>query len=611
MPPQNLAYGLTEQFTPVGAAPARPQPSNDDRARAAHLRGQQLELLALQATRSPFAIFVAVAFVTYIVWDHVSLWVVAAWAGTLAVVVFSRMRYALHLLRTEVADARPALARMTWFAFANGAVTGALMPLFFNSLSFEGQALLTMLLVSWSAGGVTTAAAYARAFYAFIGPALLPGAAMWAMTGIPEHAVLGVLIVIFGLLQIFLVRDNERVVRTSFSIRYDNERLLKALDAERREAALARDRAEDANRAKSRFLAAASHDLRQPLHALSLYSAVLKLRATDPNTVEIAEQINKASSALTALVDSLLDISKLDAGAVRPEVQPFDLRKFVERIGADFRPLAERNRLDFDVETTDATVLSDPVLLERVLRNLLDNAVKYTRAGSVRLVATSVGETVCIVVRDTGVGIPAEERDRVFEEFYQIGNPERDRTQGLGLGLAIVRRLAQLLKLQIDVQSEPGRGTTFSLSLPRVKQGRSTPAPNVQNVSAPSSALEGTRVLVIDDEPAVRSGMQTLLETWGCRVTACAGLEEAEQRIASQDLRINLIVADLRLRNGENGIETVRRLRARSGDVPALMISGDTAPERLREAEASGLPFLHKPVPADTLREHLLVLLSH
>lgn len=611
MPPQNLAYSLTDRFTSRGAVPARSQPANDDRERAAHLQRQQLELLALQATRSPFAIFAAVAFVAYIVWDHVSLWVVAVWASTLAVVLFSRMRYALHLLRTDVSDAQPALARMTWFAFANGAVTGALMPLFFNSLPFEGQTLLTMLLVSWSAGGITTAAAYARAFYAFVGPTLLPGAAMWALTGTPEYVVLGVLIVIFGLLQIFLVRDNERVVRTSFSIRYDNERLVKALEAERHDAALARDRAEDANRAKSRFLAAASHDLRQPLHALSLYSAVLKLRATDPNTVEIADQINKASSSLTALVDSLLDISKLDAGAVRPEVQRFDLRKFVERIGADFRPLAQQHGLAFGVETTDADVLSDPVLLERVLRNLLDNAVKYTPAGSVRLVATTAGETVRIAVHDTGVGIPAAERERVFEEFYQIGNPERDRTQGLGLGLAIVRRLAQLLKLQIDVQSEPGRGTTFSLSLPSIKRARPTPTLNVQNVPAPSSALEGARVLVIDDEPAVRSAMQTLLESWGCRVTACAGLAEAEQQIAAQDVRISLIVADLRLRRGENGIETVRRLRAQLGDVPALMVSGDTAPDRLREAEASGLPFLHKPVPADNLREQLLALLSH
>jgi signal transduction histidine kinase len=610
MPPQNLAYSLSEGDALAGAASARSQPAKEELARTAHLRRQQLELLALQATRSPFAIFIAVGFVTYIVWDQVPLLLVVLWAGALAAVLFTRMAYALRLLRSEPVDAQPALNRMTWFAFANGAVTGASMPLFFHALTFEGQALLTMVLVCWSAGGVSTAAAYARAFYAFVGPTLLPAAAVWAMTAIPQHAVLAVLILMFGLIQIFFVRDNERVVRRSFSIRYDNERLMKALDAERQDAALARDRAEDANRAKSRFLAAASHDLRQPLHALSLYSAVLKLRATDPNTSEIAEQISKASGALSVLVDSLLDISKLDAGAIRPEVQSFDLRKFVERIGADFRPVAEQKGLTFSVQTADAEILSDPVLLERVLRNLLDNAVKYTRTGSVRLVATVKGDNVALAVQDTGIGIAPQERERVFEEFYQIGNPERDRSKGLGLGLAIVRRLAQLLSLEVDVASASGEGTTFTITVPRIRSTRPMPTPGLQTTPGAASALAGARVLVIDDEPAVRCGMQTLLETWGCRVTACASLAEAEQQLAALDAGADLIVADLRLRNGENGIETVHRLRARLGDVPALMISGDTAPDRLREAEASGLPFLHKPVPADKLQAHLRALLT-
>jgi signal transduction histidine kinase/CheY-like chemotaxis protein len=609
MPPQNSAYSLSERALPGRAATARPPVSRDDAERAAHLKRQQLELLALQATRSPFAIFIAVGFVTYIVWGQAPLPLVALWAAALAAVLFTRMAYALRLLSTEPADAQPALSRMTGFAFANGAVTGASMPLFFHALSFEGQALLTMVLVCWSAGGVSTAAAYARAFYAFVGPTLLPAAAVWAMTASLQNVILGVLILMFGLIQIFFVRDNERVVRESFSIRYDNERLLKALEAERQEAALARDRAEDANRAKSRFLAAASHDLRQPLHALSLYSAVLKLRATDPSTGEIAEQISKASSALTALVDSLLDISKLDAGAIHPELRAFDLRKFVERIGADFRPVAEQKGLAFSVESSDAEVLSDPVLLERVLRNLLDNAVKYTRDGSVRLVAAAQGDQVRLAVRDSGIGIAPQERERVFEEFYQIGNPERDRTRGLGLGLAIVRRLAQLLKLDVEVESAPGRGTSFSLTLPRARASQPVASVPLQPAADTPTGLEGNRVLVIDDEPAVRSGMQTLLETWGCQVTACASLAEAERALAA-DAGADLILADLRLRNEENGIETVRRLRARIGEVPALLISGDTAPERLREAEASGLPLLHKPVPVDTLRAQLLALLA-
>jgi hypothetical protein len=208
------------------------------------LRRQQLELLALQATHSPFAIFIAVGFVIYVVWGKVPPALIVLWAGALAVVLFTRMGYALRLLRTEPADAQPALNRMVWFSLANGSVTGAAMPLFFHSLSFEGQTLLTMVLVCWSAGGVSTAAAYARAFYAFVAPTLLPAAAVWAVTATPQHAVLALLILMLGLILIFFVRDNERAVRKSFSMRYDYERLLKTIESERKDGRLERGRAE-------------------------------------------------------------------------------------------------------------------------------------------------------------------------------------------------------------------------------------------------------------------------------------------------------------------------------------------------------------------------------
>jgi hypothetical protein len=229
---------------PVGAASTRSRPAKDELARTAHLRRQQLELLALQATRSPFAIFIAVGFVSYIAWGEVPLPLVVLWIGALAAVLITRMAYALRLLRIEPADAQPALTRMAWFAFANGAVTGASMPLFFHALSYEGRTLLTMVLVCWSAGGVATAAAYARAFYAFVAPTLLPTAAVWAMTAPPQHAVLALLIVTFGVIEMYFVRDSERVLLRSFSIRYDYERLLNAIDTEPRGAARERGRSE-------------------------------------------------------------------------------------------------------------------------------------------------------------------------------------------------------------------------------------------------------------------------------------------------------------------------------------------------------------------------------
>ena len=577
--------------------------------RLARLQRQQFELLQRQATRSPFLIAAVVAAVAYVVSGQVPYHSVVLWGLVQILVPLFRRANAVRQLSSPPLDAQRALKRMVWYALLAGLITGSAGPLFFPALNPEGRGLLTMILVCWVAGGVSTAAAYARVFYAYMAPSLLPLAVLWAMIGDAQSIAVAVLILLFGLIQVFFVRDNERVVRESFMIRYENERLLEALERERQEVLFARDRAEAANRAKSQFLAAASHDLRQPLHALSLFSATLMLRSVDVTTSEIAGHINKALASLATLVDSLLDISKLDAGAVRPELQRVSVKALIERIEADYRPVAREKGLTFRFAPAEAQVETDPVLLERMLRNLIDNAFKYTAAGSVSLDAELDEGTVCISVRDTGPGIPVSERERIFEEFYQIGNPERDRAKGLGLGLAIVRRLALLLGLEVQLESQPGRGSTFSLTLLRIA-GNGGPQ-QLRRAAAvdDSSALSGVKVLVLDDEPSVRVGMRALLESWGCRVAACSGLVEAQQLLDAYAPEVDVIVADFRLAQSENGIDTVHRLRARLGDVPAMIVSGDTAPERLREAQASGLPFLHKPVSADELKQAILALL--
>jgi two-component system, sensor histidine kinase len=285
------------------------------------------------------------------------------------------------------------------------------------------------------------------------------------------------------------------------------------------------------------------------------------------------------------------------------------VRALLQRIEAGYRPVAREKGLQFRVEATDALVHTDPVLLERLMRNLVDNAFKYTATGSVTLHAEENGTAVRIVVRDTGRGIPAAERERVFEEFYQIGNPERDRSRGLGLGLAIVRRLAQLLGLEVKLESEPGCGATFAVSVPLAADARVALRAPAANVAPDSRGLAGAQILVIDDEPEVRGGMLMLLEHLGCRVAACGSYAEAEQLLDRQALGVDLIIADFRLRQDENGIETVRRLRTRLGNVPVLLLTGDTAPERLREAQASGLRLLYKPISPNELTKSMLAAL--
>jgi signal transduction histidine kinase len=444
-------------------------------------------------------------------------------------------------------------------------------------------------------GGATGYTPYIPLVYAFAIPSIAPLLVRTALEGDFTHwmvAAGGVFVL--GLI-LYYANEVNRLVAESINLRFENQ--------------LARDRAEEASRAKSRFLAAASHDLRQPLHTLSLYSAALKLHAPEGASGEIAASINKALASLSTLVDSLLDISKLDAGAVQPQPQRVCVGTLLERIEADYRPVAHNKNLEFRVAAAEVFVDTDPVLLERLVRNLVDNAFKYTAAGSVILAAEPDARMVRIRVSDSGAGIPAEERERIFEEFYQIGNPERDRSQGLGLGLAIVRRLVQLLGLDLRLESEPGRGSTFTVSAPLAPRMLAAPAAAAAPVAVKSRGLDGAQVLVIDDEPEVRAGMRALLERLGCRVAVCGGYAEAEQLLDQRVLEVDLIVADFRLRQHENGLDTVRRLRARLGEVPALLVTGDTAPERLRAAQSSGLLLLHKPVSAEKLTEAMLAAL--
>ena len=608
----------------AGSVPELPQSSDetaaaDEERRHAHLRQQQLRLLCRQAVRSPFAVVVAILFVALVVWGSVPPWKVIAWAAVLVAFPLVRGIYSSRALRNLPADAAAGLRFHTVSVLTGGLVVGAAAPLFFASLTDVRRAFLTMILVSWVATGVSAMAGYARAYYAYVTPIVLQIAWVWAFMDLGsqsdfsagERFLAGTLILFAGAILSFFARDSERVLSESFRIRYENERLIGELEGERQAAALARDKAEAASRAKSRFLAAASHDLRQPLHALALFSGALMVRASDGVICEIGRNIDSAARSLSAVVDSLLDISKLDAGAITPQIGRTSLRRLLERIEADFRPAAERKQLELRLRPLDADIDTDVFLLERILRNLVDNALKYTAQGTVVLAAEDEGPAIRLSVSDTGAGIPAEERERVFEEFYQIGNPERDRSQGLGLGLAIVRRLARLLGSEVELASEPGQGCRFAMRVPRASRRPSEIPTAPGREELPQQGLLGKGVLVIDDEPYVRVAMRTFLESCGCRVTVASGRAEAEQLLEQHELRFDALIADFRLRQHENGIETVRRLRARIGrDVPALLVTGDTAAERLREAQESGLPLLHKPVATEKLREALLHALN-
>jgi signal transduction histidine kinase/CheY-like chemotaxis protein len=374
-------------------------------------------------------------------------------------------------------------------------------------------------------------------------------------------------------------------------------------DRKRREAALeaARRSAEYANAAKTRFLAAASHDLRQPIHVLGLLLATLADRVRDERSAPLLEQMGDAVEAVDSMLASLLDISKLDAGVEQPAIAPLDVGALLRRLGNEHLPIAELTGNRLTVRATGAFARSDASMLHRILANLVSNALRYTSNGRVLVGARRRGDSLRIDVVDTGPGIPPDSLEEIFLEFHQLGNPERDRRRGLGLGLAIVKRLAGLLGHAIEVRSVVGRGSRFSIAVPR------TPEPQharrwIED-EAPIGELQGRRVLVLDDEIAVREAMRQLLERWGCEVIMTGSPAEAEAWLDAEARLPDLLIVDYRLRQHASGIETIGRLRERAGTpIPALVITGDTAPDRLREAQVSGYPLLHKPVMPASLR---------
>jgi signal transduction histidine kinase/CheY-like chemotaxis protein len=375
------------------------------------------------------------------------------------------------------------------------------------------------------------------------------------------------------------------------------------------ELASKREEAEHANQAKSRFLAAASHDLRQPMHALGLFIDQLRETTKSPEALRLVAQTQASAQALAGLIDAILDISRLDAGVLEPELGEFPLGPLLERMQSTFAAEAEKKGLRLRIVPTRLAGRSDPVLLERIVLNLVANAVRYTNRGGVVIGCRRRGADVRIEIWDSGIGIPADKRRDIFQEFYQIGNPQRDRDHGLGLGLAIVERLARLLGHPVEVRSQPDKGSMFAIGVPRAR----VPYP-VERRAVPRLSrdeIRGAFVLLIDDDMLARQAMQGLIASWGCHVAAVATGAEATAVLDEQERLPDAILCDYRLPNAENGIEVIRRLRAAAGTaIPAALVSGDTAAELLREAQESGFTILHKPARPAKLRALLNHLLS-
>ncbi len=361
----------------------------------------------------------------------------------------------------------------------------------------------------------------------------------------------------------------------------------------------AKKEADRATAIKTRFLAAASHDLRQPLQSMGLYLSVLSRQLEKHKNQDIGMKIRQSLDTMGEILDALLDISKLDSGSIVAEPCEFPLQKLLDQIAADNSPLAAEKGLSLHIEPTPLIVKSDPALLRRIVENFVGNAIRYTESGEVSIVIRSDGDSASIDVSDSGVGIPEDALETIFEEYFQLENPVRDRSKGLGLGLAIVRHIARLLDHKLDVRSVPGQGSTFSVSLPRV--GVVSEAATEPVVSDAGTTTDfAAPVLIVDDDPAIIDATVMLLKIEGFDVQSALHGDDALAQI-EDGLRPDIVVSDYRL-PGLNGIEVVRRIRHLVGeDLPTILITGDTSAKDIAAFDLERCTVLHKPVNSERL----------
>ncbi|MDT8992311.1 hybrid sensor histidine kinase/response regulator [Curvibacter sp. APW13] len=377
---------------------------------------------------------------------------------------------------------------------------------------------------------------------------------------------------------------------------------------------LAKERAEEDVVAKSRFLAAASHDLRQPAHALGMFVARLQQLKHEGQAAELVQGVDASVRALQHMLDEFFDYSRMGLATMEVRNQDVSLERLLGSVRDSFSSQAQAKGIRLRVRPSRLHAEADPALLQRILVNLVANAVQYTHEGGVLVACRrcNKGRSVRIEVWDSGVGIAAEQQDKVFGEFYQVENPERDRSKGFGLGLSIVRLACQRGGYVLGLQSTLGRGSRFSVTVPL----HAAASPSTQSPAGPAAcggeglfALQGRKVLLLEDDPLGGAAVQRLLGGWGCEVVLALSAEDAFLRV-DQGFVPDVMVSDFRLPGGQDGLQAIARIRGRCGDVPACLVSGDTDPELRERVQATGIPLLQKPVRPAKLRAALRNLLA-
>jgi signal transduction histidine kinase/ActR/RegA family two-component response regulator len=524
------------------------------------------------------------------------------WVGALTALTVIRLIVWWHYRRSDfTVNGRAWLRQAAVAAFAGGVLWGAGSLFLFPPGQLLYQFTFMITLVMMAVAAMFSYAPHYPTYFAYIVPSMLPGIVGLEVQGGPQQQAMGVGLLLLCCVILLSVRFFNRMFLESMRLRFENLDLVAQLTVQK-------DAAEAANLAKSRFLAAASHDLRQPIHALNLYLGAFAQLELPRRADSLLGKVRQCAQIMDEMFRTLLDISKLDAGAIRPQWSVFSLEPLFARARLEFEPQARARGIELRVRGCFGYVRSDPALVERVLRNLISNAVRYTETGGVVVGCRPRGKTLRLCVYDTGVGIEPREQTLVFEEFYQVSNRERDRSKGLGLGLAIVERLARLLHAPLTLVSRPAKGSLFAFDLERAEPVQ---APLVRSVrtQGDTGSLAGMLVVVVDDEELILDAAQMLLVQWGCTVVSATSGAAALEKLATSTRPPDVLICDYRLRADETGVGVVAALRNEfNTDIPALLLTGETDPDQIRKISASGIAVLHKPLTEDELNEALRAL---
>lgn len=521
----------------------------------------------------------------------------AGWMLAIALVSVARMAGARRYHRLRPTHDR--LPRWAAWAFGTillqGLLLGSLSLIWLRPAAPEVESLLHIVVASIAIGATVPLPPFYPVFVAFVVSVMGPLALRDLWIADAYHLTLAALVVATSLYTLQGGRRQAQALAQTQAERRKNAALIEALRLENQ-------RAERAHDAKARFFAAANHDLRQPLHAMGLLAHTLNEGGAAARADEVPARLVECVDSMTQIVDELLELAQVDVAGVVPQPEAFALDALLREVVRTHELQARHKNLRLELDSSALMVRSDRRLAARVLANLLSNALRYTEHGAVRVASRVQDDRAEVSVKDSGIGIAEQELPRIFEEFYQVGNPARDRRLGVGLGLATVKRLSELLDLRVQVQSTLGQGSVFRVSLPLCDD-----APTAIAVPAAThdALLARRRVLVVEDDADSRAALIGLLRAWGCEVRSAEDVNSARQRLA-EGFEPEAVLADLRLAGGGSGIEAALAVRTALGKgLPALLVTGDVGDAQAQRAETAGLCLLAKPVKPMQLRAFL------